>query len=41
MKYGVIGKLMFAMLKSKWNSGNKKFLGGLKVISEKDTNGLQ
>ena len=30
MKYGLFGKLMFAMLKSKWNSGNKQFLGGLK-----------
>ena len=36
MKYGVIGKLMFAMLKPKWNSGIKEFLGGLKTISEKN-----
>jgi len=36
MKYGLFGKLMFAMLKSKWNSGNRKFLGGLKSVSEKD-----
>ncbi|QCK15629.1 SRPBCC family protein [Mangrovivirga cuniculi] len=35
MKYGLLGKLMFAMLKSKWNSGNKQFLGGLKMASEK------
>ena len=35
MKYGVLGKLMFAMLKPKWNSGNRKFLGGLKNTSEK------
>jgi len=35
MKYGVLGKLMFAMLKPKWNSGIKEFLGGLKQITEK------
>lgn len=35
MKYGPLGKLMFAMLKSKWNSGNRKFLGGLKKASER------
>ena len=35
MKYGPLGKLMFAMLKSKWNSGNRKFLGGLKSASER------
>lgn len=34
MKYGVLGKLMFAMLKPKWNSGIKEFLGGLKTVSE-------
>ena len=36
MKYGLLGKLMFAMLKSKWNSGINEFLGGLKTISEKE-----
>jgi uncharacterized protein YndB with AHSA1/START domain len=35
MKYGPLGKLMFAMLKSKWNSGNQQFLGGLKSALEK------
>jgi len=35
MKYGPLGKLMFAMLKSKWNSGNQQFLSGLKSASEK------
>ncbi|MDF1676726.1 MAG: SRPBCC family protein [Vicingaceae bacterium] len=36
MKYGLMGKLMFTMLKPKWNSGNRTFLGGLKSASEKD-----
>ena len=35
MKFGLLGKLLGAMLKSKWNSGNKAFLGGLKKYSEK------
>jgi len=35
MKYGLLGKLMFAMLRPKWNSGIKEFLGGLKKITEK------
>lgn len=35
MKFGVLGKLMFAMLKPKWNSGIKQFLGGLKESTEK------
>ncbi|NVK48982.1 MAG: SRPBCC family protein [Cyclobacteriaceae bacterium] len=35
MKYGLLGKLMFAMLRPKWNSGIKEFLGGLKQITEK------
>jgi ligand-binding SRPBCC domain-containing protein len=34
MKYGLLGKLMFAMLRPKWNSGIKEFLGGLKQITE-------
>ena len=37
MKYGVLGKLMFAMLKPRWNSGIKEFLGGLKKFSENET----
>lgn len=36
MKYGVLGKLMFAMLKPKWNSGIVAFLGGLKKVSENE-----
>ena len=35
MKYGVLGKLMFAMLKPKCNSGIKEFLKGFKQVSEK------
>ena len=34
MKYGPFGKLMFALLRSKWNSGNRKFLSGLKSATE-------
>lgn len=34
MKYGVLGKLMFVLLKPKWNSGIKEFLNGLKKVSE-------
>ncbi len=34
MKYGLLGKLMGAMLKSKWNNGIIEFLGGLKKHSE-------
>ena len=36
MKYGVLGKLMFVLLKPKWNSGIKEFLGGLKKVSENE-----
>ena len=36
MKYGPVGKLMFLVLKSKWNDGNRKFLSGLKSASEKE-----
>lgn len=36
MKYGVLGKLMFVLLKPKWNSGIKEFLEGLKKVSEQE-----
>jgi ribosome-associated toxin RatA of RatAB toxin-antitoxin module len=34
MKYGILGKLMGAMLKPKWNKGIGEFLTGLKQSSE-------
>ena len=36
MKYGVLGKLMFVLLKPKWNSGIKEFLVGLKKVTENE-----
>jgi ligand-binding SRPBCC domain-containing protein len=35
MKYRLLGRIMFALLRSKWNFGNKQFLSGLKAASEK------
>ena len=35
MKYGILGKVMGAMLKPKWNKGINLFLGGLKEYAEK------
>ena len=35
MKFGLLGNLMGAMLKPKWNKGINEFLGGLKEYSEK------
>jgi hypothetical protein len=40
MKYGVLGQLMFALLKSKWNAGIKAFLSGLKKVSELNGHGI-
>ena len=34
MKFGLLGKLIGAMLKPKWNKGINEFLGGLKKYSE-------
>jgi ligand-binding SRPBCC domain-containing protein len=34
MKYGLLGKLMFVLIKPKWNSGIKEFMNGLKQITE-------
>jgi hypothetical protein len=34
MKYSPLRKLMFTLIKQKWNSGNRQFPGGLKKISE-------
>ncbi len=36
MKYGLIGKLLGLMIKSKWNGGIRGFLKGLKTISESE-----
>ncbi|MBL4653880.1 MAG: SRPBCC family protein [Flavobacteriales bacterium] len=34
MKFGFIGKIMGALMKSKWNKGINEFLGGLKEYTE-------
>lgn len=34
MKYGILGKLLGAMLKAKWNKGIGEFMTGLKQSSE-------